>query len=83
MLGFYTVGLAIIGDDVAPRDLASANAAFLVMYQVGGMIGPTAAGAAMTIAPVGGFVATVSAIVIAGAVGVMVMQRSIKGQLAS
>lgn len=82
VLGFYTVGLAIIGDDVAPRDLASANAAFLVMYQVGGMIGPTAAGAAMTIAPVGGFVATVSAIVITGAASVMLMERSRKRQLA-
>lgn len=82
VLGFYTVGLAIIGDDVAPRDLASANAAFLVMYQVGGMIGPTVAGAAMSISPVGGFVAAVSAIVIVSAGAVMLMERVRKLRLA-
>ena len=73
VLGFYTIGLAIIGDEVAPRDLASANAAFLVMYQIGGMIGPAAAGAAMTVAPVGGFVAAVSAIVLVGAFAIILI----------
>ena len=73
VLGFYTIGLAIIGDEVSPRDLASANAAFLVMYQIGGMIGPAAAGAAMTVAPVGGFVAAVSAIVLVGAFAIILI----------
>lgn len=75
VLGFYTIGLAIIGDEVAPRDLASANAAFLVMYQIGGIIGPAAAGAAMSVAPVGGFVASVSVIVLVGAIAIVFIGR--------
>jgi MFS family permease len=61
VLGFYASALAIIGDDVAPRDLAAANAAFLVMYQLGGIAGPVAAGVAMTWAPATGFVVTLTA----------------------
>jgi MFS family permease len=56
VLGFYTVGLAIVGEEVEARDLAAANAAFLVMYQLGAIVGPAAAGLAMTVAPVEGFV---------------------------
>lgn len=61
VLGFYTSSLAIIGEEVGPQDLAAANAAFLVMYQLGGMIGPAAAGVAMTWVPAIGFVATLTA----------------------
>lgn len=60
ILGFYTLGLAIVGEEVPVADLAAANAAFLVMYQVGAIIGPSAAGVAMTSNPVTGFVITVS-----------------------
>lgn len=60
ILGFYTLGLAIVGEEVAASDLAAANAAFLVMYQVGAIAGPAAAGVAMTSSPVTGFVITVS-----------------------
>lgn len=74
VLGFYTIGLAIVGDVVAPRYLTSVNAAFLIVYQIGGMIGPTVAGSAMTIAPVGGFVASVSAIVAVCALFIMKLQ---------
>jgi MFS family permease len=58
ILGFYTVGLAIVGERVGANDLAAANAAFLVMYQAGAILGPLASGIAMTTAPVTGFVAT-------------------------
>lgn len=71
VLGFYTVGLTIIGDSVPARDLTSANAAFLVLYQVGGMVGPSMTGAAMSVAPVGGFVVALSAIVILGLLAVL------------
>lgn len=60
ILGFYTLGLAIVGEEVSARDLAAANAAFLVMYQIGAIAGPAAAGVAMTSSPVLGFVITVS-----------------------
>ena len=55
VIGFYTLGLIMIGEQVAPDDLATANAAFIMMYQVGGIIGPATAGIAMTFAPVYGF----------------------------
>jgi MFS family permease len=60
ILGFYTLGLVIIGEQVTPSNLAAANVAFLVMYQIGAIAGPVASGAAMTLSPVNGFVATVS-----------------------
>jgi MFS family permease len=76
VLGFYTVGLTMIGDDVPARDLTSANAAFLVMYQLGGMAGPTVAGAAMTVAPISGFVISLSAMVSIGALVAISMERA-------
>ena len=39
ILGFYTLGLAIVGEEVKAADLAPANAAFLVMYQIGAIAG--------------------------------------------
>lgn len=59
ILGFYTLGLAIIGEEVKGKDLAAANAAYLVMYQAGAIVGPFAAGAAMTAEPVRGFIVIV------------------------
>lgn len=61
ILGFYTLGLAIVGEAVGPGDLVAANAAFLVMYQVGAILGPAAAGAAMMASPVDGFAWTLAA----------------------
>lgn len=72
VLGFYTSSLAIIGEEVAPKDLAGANAAFLVMYQLGGIAGPAAAGVTMTWAPAMGFAATLTVVmVIFGAIVMM------------
>jgi MFS family permease len=76
VLGFYTVGLTIIGDSVPARDLTSVNAAFLVLYQVGGMSGPTLAGAAMTVAPIGGFVISLSAVVGLVVLAILISERS-------
>ena len=58
LIGFYTVALAILGERVAARDLAVANAAFLIAYQTGAMIGPVVAGAAMSLVGSHGFIAT-------------------------
>lgn len=66
IMGFYTVGLAIIGETVGKNDLAPANAAFLVCYQAGAIIGPAFGGAAMSVAPVGGFVLSVCVLMVAG-----------------
>jgi MFS family permease len=57
VIGFYTLGLVMIGEQVDPGELAIANAAFIMMYQVGGILGPAIAGFAMTYEPVYGFTA--------------------------
>ena len=74
ILGFYTVGLAIVGERVGANDLAAANAAFLVMYQAGAIIGPLVAGIAMTASPVTGFVATVVTLMAVSAIVLMVFE---------
>jgi len=56
VIGFYTLGLAMLGEEVEPSQLATANAAFILMYTVGGIVGPAVSGVAMTDAPVSGFV---------------------------
>lgn len=56
VIGFYMLGLAMLGQEVEPSQLATANAAFILMYTSGSIIGPAISGAAMTIGPIGGFV---------------------------
>lgn len=58
VMGFYSLGLMLIGQWVAKDQLASANAAFLSMYQFGGIFGPVATGIWMSWMPVYGFVGT-------------------------
>ena len=45
--GLYTVGLAHLGSQLSGRDLASANAAFVLCYGVGMLVGPQAIGIGM------------------------------------
>ena len=59
ILGFYGVGLTIIGERVTGADLTAANAAFIILYQCGGLVGPLFAGIAMTDHAVQGFVTIV------------------------
>jgi MFS family permease len=51
----YTVGLAHLGARFTGADLASANAAFVLLYNVGLVIGPPTAGAGMDALPPHGF----------------------------
>ncbi len=44
---FYTLTLALLGQRFAVRDLAVANAAFILAYDLGGAAGPVLGGAAM------------------------------------
>ena len=62
ILVFYTLCLVIVGEKVTPANLAAANVAFLVMYQLGAIAGPIVSGAAMTVSPVYGFVTAVSSV---------------------
>ncbi|MBO6716656.1 MAG: MFS transporter [Rhizobiaceae bacterium] len=45
--GLYTVGLAHLGSRLKGRELASANAAFVLCYGIGMLLGPQAIGIAM------------------------------------
>jgi len=64
VVGMYTVGLALLGQRFTGADLAAANAAFVVMYSAGALVGPVAGGVAMDISNPDGL--TVSLAVIAG-----------------
>lgn len=47
--GIYTVGLTILGQRFAAGDMARANAAFVMIYTVGSLVGPPISGAAMDV----------------------------------
>ncbi|MFD1355319.1 MFS transporter [Methylorubrum suomiense] len=51
----YTVGLAHLGASLRGPDLAGANAAFVMLYNVGLMLGPPLVGGGMDLAPPHGF----------------------------
>jgi MFS family permease len=47
MYGFYTQGIALLGDSYPPEELAAANAVFVIVYCTGGILGPSLGGVAM------------------------------------
>jgi len=49
VMSFYAVGLAILGQHVPVERLALANAAFLMAYESGAVVGPLVGGAAMDV----------------------------------
>jgi MFS family permease len=57
----YTVGLAHLGARFTGADLASANAAFVILYNVGLAIGPPVVGGGMDLLPPHGFAWSLSA----------------------
>ncbi len=65
VLGFYSVGLIVLGTRVPAGELAVANAAFLMIYQAGSIVGPGVAGAAMDIWRPHGFVLAMVAFALA------------------
>lgn len=65
VLGFYTVGLALLGQRFRAVDLAVANAAFIMFYEAGSFLGPGVAGAAMDLAGPQGLIATAALISLA------------------
>ncbi|WP_163066571.1 MFS transporter, partial [Acinetobacter baumannii] len=58
----YTVGLTHLGSRFRDADLAQANAAFVVMYSAGLIIGPPMAGLGMDLWPPNGLPATLAAL---------------------
>jgi hypothetical protein len=75
ILGFYALGLAIVGERIGAADLAAVNAAFIVMYQAGALVGPIISGIAMTEKPVHGFVATVVGLTVVSGALVVAFDR--------
>jgi MFS family permease len=63
--GIYTLALGLMGEKFPAADLAAANAAFVMMYEVGSVGGPILSGAAMDVWPLYGLPIVVA--VIAGA----------------
>jgi MFS family permease len=47
MYGFYTQGIALLGESYPREELADANTVFVVVYCAGGIVGPTLGGLAM------------------------------------
>lgn len=81
ILGFYALGLAIVGERVGADDLAAANAAFIVMYQGGALTGPIIAGIAMTDSPVHGFTATMIGLMVVSGTILVIFDRRERTQI--
>jgi MFS family permease len=62
--GLYGLGLALLGDRFRPEQLAAANAAFVMTYQVGSIAGPVLSGVALDHWPVYGLTITVSVVAV-------------------
>jgi MFS family permease len=76
----YTVGLAHLGARFVGRDLASANAAFVILYNVGLMIGPPAVGGGMDLLPPHGFAYALAAFFAVYVVIVALRMRGARGR---
>ncbi len=76
VVGLYTVGLALLGQRFRGADLAAANAAFVVMYSLGALIGPLAGGTAMDINNPDGLTVSLAAIALFGLVLTLVRRRT-------
>lgn len=74
-VGFYTLSLTHIGQRVRVHELAVANAAFLITYQVGAMVGPTVSGVAMGIWQPHGFLAAMIVAALIGALAMALVRR--------
>jgi len=51
LFAFYSQGVALLGEKFAAENLASANTLFVMVYCMGGVIGPSVGGAAMDLWP--------------------------------
>jgi MFS family permease len=56
VFGLYTLGLILLGDGFGVKNLVTANAMFIILYEAGAVVGPALSGAAMEVWPDWGFV---------------------------
>jgi MFS family permease len=75
MYGFYTQGLALLGESYPPAELADANTAFVVVYCAGGIVGPSLGGFAMDVWPANGLLVFLSAAPLVLAAGLLPRAR--------
>ena len=75
MYGFYTQGIALLGESFAARELAGANTVFVMVYCSGGVIGPSLGGLAMDLWQPDGLVAFVSGAALLLALGLAAEPR--------
>jgi MFS family permease len=54
LYAFYSQGVALLGEEFAVENLPSANTLFVMVYCLGGVIGPSAGGMAMDLWPIRG-----------------------------
>ena len=78
ILGVYSIGLTLIGERFKGAELANANAAFILLYCMGLLLGPTAEGAALDVWNPNGLLVVLGAIC-AGYVVFLMVQRSSTG----
>lgn len=60
LFAVYTVSLGLLGDSFAPAQLAAANTAFVMFYNIGSSSGPIIAGGAMDLWSRNGMVVTIA-----------------------
>lgn len=78
--GLYTVGLAHLGAKLSGHDLASANAAFVLCYGIGMLVGPQAIGIGMDVVGPAGFAHTIALFFIAYLALALIRLRGGRGQ---
>ena len=62
MYGFYSQGIALLGDSYPTEQLAAANAAFVMVYCAGGIVGPSLGGMAMDLWTPNGLIVFLSSV---------------------
>lgn len=60
LYAFYSQGIALLGEEFAVEDLPGANTLFVMVYCLGGVVGPSAGGMAMDLWPSHGLPALLS-----------------------
>jgi MFS family permease len=78
LYAFYSQGIALLGEEFAIEDLASANTLFVMVYCLGGVIGPSAGGMAMDLWPSRGLPVLLSgaALLMLGGLGITARRRA-------
>jgi MFS family permease len=79
LYAFYSQGIALLGEEFAVEDLPGANTLFVMVYCLGGVIGPSAGGMAMDLWPSRGLPALLSgaaSLMLVGLAAMRVVPRS-------